>query len=56
LDEAVPKVWSDNLSKALKGKEKTVNYFVYPGADHNMKPNWDSVVMRDLEFFASLNH
>ncbi len=56
LDEAVPKVWSDNLSKALKGKEKTVNYFVYPGADHNMKPNWDSVVTRDLEFFASLNH
>lgn len=55
-DEAVPKVWSDNLSKALKGKDKTVNYFVYPGADHNMKPNWDSVVTRDLEFFASLNH
>ena len=55
-DEAVPKVWSDNLSKTLKGKEKTVNYFVYPGADHNMKPNWDSVVTRDLEFFASLNH
>ncbi len=55
LDEAVPKAWSDNLSKALKGKEKKVNYFVYPGADHNMKPNWDSVVTRDLEFFASLN-
>jgi len=56
LDEAVPKVWSDNLSKALKVKEKTVNYYVYSGADHNMKPNWDSVVTRDLEFFASLNH
>ncbi len=54
LDEAVPKVWSDNLSKALKGKEKTVNYFVYSGADHNMKPGWDSVVTRDLEFFQSL--
>ncbi len=52
-DEAVPKVWSDNLSKALKGKEKTVNYFVYPGADHNMKSGWDSVVTRDLEFFQS---
>jgi len=54
LDEAVPKVWSDNLSKALKGKEKMVNYFVYPGADHNMKPGWDSVVQRDVEFFDSL--
>ncbi len=54
MDEAVTKVWSDNLSKALKSKEKSVNYFVYPGADHNMKPNWDSVVTRDLEFFQSL--
>ncbi len=56
LDEAVPKVWSDKLVESLKLKDKRVTYFVYPGADHNMKPNWDSVVTRDLEFFASLNH
>lgn len=54
-DEAVPKAWSDNLAKTLKEKEETINYFVYPGADHNMKPNWDSVVVRDIEFFQSLN-
>lgn len=50
-DEAVPKRWSDELVKGLKSKDKMVNYFVYPGADHNMKPSWESVVSRDVEFF-----
>lgn len=54
-DEAVPKMWSDNLVKILKEKEKTVNYFVYPGTDHNMKPGWDIVVGRDLEFFENIS-
>jgi dipeptidyl aminopeptidase/acylaminoacyl peptidase len=53
-DEAVPKAWSDNLAKALREKEKQANYFVYPGADHNMKPGWDSVVARDVEWFNKL--
>jgi dienelactone hydrolase len=51
-DEAVPKKWSDDLVKVLREKEKEVNYYVYPGADHNMKPGWDTVVARDLEFFT----
>lgn len=51
-DEAVPKRWSDDLVQNLREKEKDVTYFVYPGADHNMRPSWDSVVARDLEFFA----
>lgn len=55
-DEPVPKKWSDEFVKTLKGKEKTINYFVYPLADHNMKGSWDNVVARDIEFFASLNH
>lgn len=53
-DEAVPKKWSDELSKSLKEKEKQVNYYVYPGADHNMKPGWDNVVSRDIEWFNKL--
>ena len=62
LDEAVPKEWSDDLVKALREEEKEVKYFTYPASDHNMKPastssslggpTWDSVVARDLEFFA----
>lgn len=54
MDEAVPKIWSDNLAKLLKEKEKQVNYYVYPGADHNMRPSWDTVVTRDVEWFKSL--
>lgn len=52
VDEAVPKKWSDTLAESLKLKEKDVLYHVYPGADHNMKPNWDTVVRRDIEFFG----
>lgn len=26
-------------------------YYRYPGTDHNMRPNWSTVVQRDLEFF-----
>lgn len=53
-DEAVPKRWSDELAKSLKAKDKTIDYFVYPGADHNLKPGWDSAVERDIEFFMGL--
>jgi fermentation-respiration switch protein FrsA (DUF1100 family) len=53
-DEAVPKAWTDNLTKTLKDKGKEINYYVYPGADHNLKPGWDSVVSRDVEWFKSL--
>lgn len=53
-DDAVPKKWSDELSKSLEEKEKQINYYVYPGADHNMKPNWNTVVSRDVEWFNQL--
>ena len=54
-DEAVPKAWSDNLAKIMKEKGKVINYFVYPLADHNLKPGWDQVVVRDVEWFDQLN-
>jgi len=53
-DPAVPKAWSDALAKTLKEKNKMVNYYVYPGADHNLKPGWDMVVSRDVEWFETL--
>lgn len=28
------------------------DYFVYPGANHNLTPGWDTVVHRDIQFFA----
>lgn len=54
-DDAVPKKWSDELVASLEEKEKDVTYYTYSGADHNMRPSWDSVVMRDVAFFTSLN-
>jgi fermentation-respiration switch protein FrsA (DUF1100 family) len=30
----------------------TYDYFVYQGADHNMRPDWDSVIAKDVEFFT----
>lgn len=50
-DKSVPVEWSDNLTKALSDLDLEVNYFKYPGADHNMLPGWDSAVTRDLSFF-----
>ncbi|MDQ3008218.1 MAG: hypothetical protein M3Q81_01330 [bacterium] len=28
-----------------------LNYYSYPGADHNLQPGWDTVVARDVTFF-----
>lgn len=48
-DEAVPQKWTDVLAKQLKA-----NYVVYPGADHNLTPGWNSAVNRDVEFYKVL--
>lgn len=50
-DEAVPKGWSDQLVEELKALEIEVEYFVYPGSDHNLVGGWDMAVARNLEFF-----
>jgi dipeptidyl aminopeptidase/acylaminoacyl peptidase len=55
MDSAVPKKWSDELVATLKEKGKDVEYYTYPGADHNMRPGWDSVALRDIEFFGTLS-
>ncbi len=28
------------------------NYYLYPNADHNLVPSWNTAIQRDLEFFA----
>ena len=52
-DEPVPQKWSDELVENLKIKNVNLklDYFVYPGADHNMVGSWNTVVSRDVEFF-----
>ncbi len=52
-DEAVPNTWSTTLANILKPKDKEVEYIKYPGADHNMRPLWDEVANKDIEFYKS---
>ena len=46
-----PLKWSQDLAKALKDKDKDVQLFVYPGADHNLLGAWDTAVQRDILWF-----
>jgi len=52
-DDSVPIDWSDNLYNQLLGNNIEVTYYTYQGADHNLRPSWDEVVKRDVEFFKS---
>ena len=52
-DDAVPVKWSNEFVEALKAKNISVEYFVYPGSDHNLQPAWNTVMQRDLEFFRT---
>lgn len=57
-DTSVPQAWSDALVKEIEASgSATVNYYVYPGADHNMLPDaWNTVVARDISFFQKYLH
>lgn len=50
-DESVPVSWSDDLVKRLKNLGKDVTYYTYPGADHNLRPAWNTAVARSLQFY-----
>ena len=52
-DDAVPQKWSDTLAENLKKLDKDVEYFVYPGADHNLLGGWQSAVNRSIEFYKN---
>ena len=51
-DDSVPVEWSNNIFKNLKALDKNIVYHTYPGADHNLKPSWDTIVARDISFFT----
>lgn len=58
-DDAIPVDWSNSFINSLEAmnekKEEEdqleINYYVYSGADHNMRPVWDEVIKKDLDFF-----
>jgi len=63
-DEAAPIVWSnefidkieaENSRRGTNGEtelpEIDLTYYQYPGADHNLQPDWNTVIQRDVVFF-----
>jgi dienelactone hydrolase len=53
-DLEVPEVWSKELVQKLKDNGKSVVYRTFPGADHNMQPFWNDVIMSDLNFYSDM--
>jgi uncharacterized protein len=52
-DEAVPYRWSSDFVQSMKKIDKDIVFYTYSNADHNLRPGWDTVVARDLDFFAA---
>jgi len=52
-DAEVPLPWTDDFVKTLQDKHITVEYFTYPGADHNLTPGWNTVMARNVAFFVT---
>ena len=50
-DSAVPVEWSNDFVEKLDELEIENEYFVYPGADHNLLGGWNTAVERNIEFY-----
>lgn len=62
-DDAVPLKWNDEFVADMKKEKINIEYYTYPGADHNMNPSparnathsvaggWNAVIVRDISFF-----
>lgn len=51
-DESVPWEFSQSLKDALEAKDKTVEYYSYEGADHNLSGSaFTPAITRSVEFF-----
>lgn len=50
-DASVPVRFSQKLERQLKEKGKTVEYYEYPGDDHNITSNFGTAMQRSIEFF-----
>jgi len=50
-DEEVPPVWSQNLYNNLLANHKTVEFYSYPGSNHNISQGFDLAMQRSVSFF-----
>ncbi|MCL4359942.1 alpha/beta fold hydrolase [Patescibacteria group bacterium] len=55
-DDAVPVAWTDSLVEKLTRDGNRPEYYLYPGADHNLRVSdgsaWNTAVARDITFFT----
>ncbi len=50
-DDAIPVEWSDAFVAKMRNLDLNIEYYKYPNADHNMRPDWDTAIARDVDFF-----
>ncbi|HSD98579.1 MAG TPA: alpha/beta fold hydrolase [Patescibacteria group bacterium] len=50
-DEEVPVAFSQSLYERLKAAEKTVEFFTYPGDNHNISGHLNEAMQHSLDFF-----
>lgn len=51
-DEAVPKRWSDQFVQLAEEKDIEVEYYIYPGENHNFNNgSWNEAIGRSIGFF-----
>ena len=50
-DEEVPPVFSQNLRDSLQKARKTVEYYEYPGSNHNITQGFTEAMQHSLDFF-----
>lgn len=51
-DEAVPVRWSDQFANSMEEMDKDIEYFKYPGENHNFNlGKWEQAVERSIEFY-----
>lgn len=53
-DDAVPQDWSDELYDTLAEQDLDIDYYTYPGEDHNfVRGSWATVISRTISFYNS---
>ncbi len=52
-DAVVPQLFSDRLDAALKTANKPVEYYTYPGDDHNFSSNLNLLMQRSVAFYRA---
>ena len=50
-DEEVPATWSSNLYQKLHANKKTVEFYSYPGDNHNISAHVSEAMQHSLDFF-----